>query len=83
MSIMLNCFYSLKLKKKFDMEPTTIILWKLPKSMSSYLRIIMKEFYTEIKKEILECYAAVDITDEVLEKLISNPEDEHDHESQY
>lgn len=73
MSIMLNCISILKNKKKLDADIQTVTLWKLPKSMSSYVRVLLKEFVTEVKTEIMECYKAVDIDDSVLEMLISNP----------
>lgn len=41
--------------------------------MSSYVRVLLKEFFTELKTEIMDCYKAVDIDDAVLDMLISNP----------
>lgn len=72
-SIILNVVAILKSKKKLDTDIQTVILWKLPKSMSSYVRVLIKEFVTELKTEIMECYKAVDIDDSVLEMLIANP----------
>ena len=74
-SLILNTLNSLKIKKRLDSELPTIIVWKLPKSMSGYIRVLLKEFYTEIKLEILECHKAVDIEDSVLEKLLRSEED--------
>lgn len=48
--------------------------------MSSYVRILLKEFYSQLKIEIMECYEAVDIDDGLLEKIISVPEEYHDVE---
>ena len=75
-SLLLNALNSLRIKGKLDSNVQTILLWKLPKSMSSYVRILLKKFYTEIKNEILDCYKSVDIDDEVLDKLIQNSTEE-------
>lgn len=69
-SLMLNTLNSLKVKKRLDSELPTIIVWKLPKSMSGYIRVLLKEFYTAIKVEILECHKAVSLDDATLEKLL-------------
>lgn len=74
-SLILNTLNSLKTKKRLDSELPTIIVWKLPKSMSGYIRVLLKEFYTEIKLEILDCHKAVNIDESVLEKLLRSDED--------
>ena len=52
--------------------------------MSSYVRILLKEFYSEIKTEIMECYKASDISDDVLDKMLQNAtEDRDNYEDQY
>lgn len=75
MSLLLNSIYALKNKKKLDPEPATIILWKLPKTMSSYERVLLKEFYSELKKEIMNCYEAIHIDDDMIDKIISGKEE--------
>ena len=75
-SLLLNAYNSLRVKGKLDSNVQTILLWKLPKSMSSYVRILLKKFYTEIKNDIIECYKSVDLGDDVLEKLIQNSNEE-------
>ena len=83
-SLMLNAINSLKLKNKLDSDLQTIILWKLPKSMSSYVRILLKEFYSEIKLEIMDCYKASDIDDAVIDRMLQNAnEDRETYEDQY
>ncbi len=77
-SLILNALSSLRIKGKLDSNLPTVILWKLPKSISSYVRILLKEFYTEIKLEIIECYKRADIQDDVLEKLLSNSNEDGD-----
>ena len=83
-SLMLNAINSLKLKKKLDSELQTVILWKLPKSMSNYVRILLKEFYSEIRIEIMDCYEAVDMDDAVIDRMLQNAnEDRETYEDQY
>ena len=81
---MLNAINSLKVKKKLDSDLPTILLWKLPKSMSSYVRILLKEFYSEIKLEIMECHNMTDISDDVVDRILQNStEDRDNYEEQY
>lgn len=75
-SLLLNALNSLKVKKRLDSELPTIIVWKLPKSMSGYIRVLLKEFYTEIKLEILTCHREVSLDDATLEKLLTYTESE-------
>jgi len=83
-SLMLNALNSLKLKKKLDSDLPTVILWKLPKSMSSYVRILLKEFYSEIKNEIIDCHKMTDIDDSVVDRVLQNAtEDGDNYEDQY
>ena len=83
-SLMLNAINSLKVKKKLDSDLPTILLWKLPKSMSSYLRILLKEFYSEIKIEIMECYNLTTMSDDIADKILqSAAEDPDNYEEQY
>jgi hypothetical protein len=44
--------------------------------MASYVRILLKEFYTEIKLEIIDCYKQADLDDEVVDKLLQNSNEE-------
>ena len=84
MSLILNAINSLKVRKKLDSDIPTILLWKLPKSMSSYVRILLKEFYSEIKLEIMECHRAADIDDATIDRLLQNAtEDRDNYEDKY
>jgi hypothetical protein len=38
--------------------------------MGGYIRVLLKEFYTEIKLEILECHKMTQMDDALLEKLL-------------
>ena len=52
--------------------------------MSGYVRVLLKEFYTELKLEILDCHKTVSIDDAMLEKLICTTESEGgNYEDQY
>ena len=83
-SLLLNALNSLKLKKRLDSDLPTVIVWKLPKSMSGYVRVLLKEFYTELKLEILDCHNSVSLDDTTLEKLIGNTDfDGGSYEEQY
>ena len=83
-SLMLNAINSLKVKKKLDSDLPTILLWKLPKSMSSYVRILLKEFYSEIKIEIMECHNLTTMSDDIVDRILqSSTEDNDSYEEQY
>jgi len=83
-SLLLNAVNSLKTKGRLDSDAQVVLLWKLPKSMASYVRILLKEFYTAIKNEIMECHAAVDLSDDVVDRIIDSSNREDDtNEDQY
>lgn len=69
-SILLNTLRILNKNKKLDSNQSSVVLWKLPKSMSTYIKIILKEFYVELKKEILECHRESDIDQETVHRII-------------
>lgn len=75
-SILLTSIQILKNKKKLSANPQSVILWHLPKSMTSYTKVLLKEFFTELKIEIMDCYKEADLSDEDLEHiLMTNTED--------
>lgn len=82
-SIMLNSIALLKNKKKLDATPTTIILWKLPKSMSSYVRVLLKEFFMELKLEIMDCYQTVMPDEATLDCIVRSAGEQLDYEETY
>ena len=71
-SILLNCLYSLKTKHRLNPNPQTVILWKLPKSIGSYIKILLKELYDELEQNIIDCYeeAAPYISNSDLKKML-------------
>lgn len=73
-SILLNCISSLKAKNKLGFNSASVILWKLPKSMSEYVKVLIKEFYTELEKELLEQFKDNTLNDQMLEKILSYKE---------
>jgi hypothetical protein len=83
-SLILNALASLRAKNRLNSELPTIIVWKLPKSMQSYVRVLLKEFYSEIKLEILECHRITHLEDVLIDKLLQPPkEDIEGYEDQY
>lgn len=81
-SLLLNAINSLNIKKRLTSETPSIILWKLPKSMVSYVKVLIKEFYTEIKLEILDCHQLSSIDDTLLDKLIQANVEEFDNHAE-
>jgi hypothetical protein len=39
--------------------------------MASYVRLLVNEFYSEIKLQIMECYDVVSVDDTMIEKILS------------
>ena len=71
-SILLTSIQVLKNKKKLSGEPQSIVLWHLPKSMSSYVRVLLKEFFMALKLEIIDCYKEADLSDTDIENILTN-----------
>jgi hypothetical protein len=71
-SILLTSLQILKNKKKLSATPQSIILWHLPKNMSSYTKVLLKEYFTALKLEIMDCYREADMNDEDLENILLN-----------
>ena len=83
MTLILNTLNSLSLKNKLNSEVPTIILWKTQKSNSSYVRILLKEFYSEIKLEIMDCHQMTSLDDSIVDKILQPPVEDFDiHEEQ-
>ena len=80
-SILLTSLQILKNKKKLNASPQSVVLWHLPKSMASYTRVLLKEFFTALKLEIIDCYREADISEDALENmLMTATEDWHTNE---
>ncbi|MBR6641936.1 MAG: hypothetical protein IKL08_07075 [Clostridia bacterium] len=82
-SILLTSIQILKNKKKLDAVPQSVILWHLPKSMTSYTKVLLKEYFTALKLEIMDCYTMADISDQDLEKIIVSGQGVAYNEDQY
>lgn len=82
-SILLTSLNILKNKKKLDAIPQSIILWHLPKSMSNYTKVLLKEFFMAIKLEIMDCYKSADLSDFDLENILSSATEGVYNEEQY
>ena len=79
-SILLTCLNSLNTKQQLNWNPQVIYLWRLPKSISGYVRVLLKEFYTELKLEIMDCIKETHVDDRVLETLITNQPEVNNNE---
>jgi hypothetical protein len=44
--------------------------------MSGYIRVLLKEFYTAIKLDILECHRLTYIDDDLIDKLLQPPKED-------
>lgn len=82
-SILLTSIQILKNKKKLDAAPQSIILWHLPKSMSNYTKVLLKEFFMTLKLEIIDCYQASDLSEADLENILSSTAEVALNEEQY
>lgn len=71
-SILLTSNQILKNKKKLDASPQSVILWHLPKSMSNYTKVLLKEFFTALKLEIMDCYRESNISDADLDNILAS-----------
>lgn len=85
-SILLTGIYVLKNDKKLNTSVQSAVLWHLPKSMSNYTKVLVKEFFIAIKNEIIDCHRMSDINDTDLENILTNVTEEayyHNNEDKY
>jgi hypothetical protein len=85
-SILLTSIYIIKADKKLNTSVQSAVLWHLPKSMSNYTKILVKEFFMAIKNEIIECYRMSDLSEADLENILANTTEEayyYNNEEQY
>ena len=82
-SILLTSNQILKNKKKLDAAPQSIILWHLPKNMSSYAKVLLKEFFMALKLEIMDCYRSVNLSEDDLENILASVQENTYNEDQY
>jgi hypothetical protein len=84
-SILLTSNHVLKNKKKLNIASAqSVILWHLPKSMSNYTKVLLNEFFTAIKQEVIDCYHEADLSDSELEDVLMEVSRElYDNENQY
>jgi hypothetical protein len=70
-SILLNSINILHTKKKLVVaDQQSIILWHLPKNMTSYVKILVKEFFMAIKLEIMDCCKETYLSDDTLNAIL-------------
>lgn len=83
LSILLTSLHIIKAKKKLDPSPQSVILWHLPKNMSNYTKMLLKEFFMAIKLEIMDCYQEANLSDFDLENILTSASEAHINEDQY
>lgn len=82
-SILLNSIQILKNKKKLDITNQSISLWHLPKNMSNYTKVLLKEFFMALKLDIMDCYKASDLDESDLENILYSVTEAKYNEEQY
>jgi hypothetical protein len=83
-SILLNSINILQVKKKLVVtDQQGIILWHLPKNMTSYVKVLVKEFFTAIKLEIMDCCKVATPSDDTLEAILQANWEENYYEEQH
>lgn len=76
-SVMMNMLENLKKKKTLSFEPQTIIVWKMPKSTSAYVKVFIKSVGSKLKREIIESYESCKVPDNVVSYIMTNPDGEY------
>lgn len=82
-SILLTSIQVLKNKKRLDASPQRVVLWHLPKSMSNYTKILLKEFFMALKLEIMDCFKSSDLSDTDIENILYSASEATYNEEQY
>lgn len=70
-SVLLTSIQILKNKKKLNVVPQSVVLWHLPKSMTNYTKVVLKEFFMELKLEIMDCYKSANLSDDDIESILA------------
>ena len=81
-TLLLNSILILKNNKKLDVPNQNPILWHLPKNMANYTKILLKEFFTALKLEIMDCFKEANLSDFDLENILDSAP-EVDYEEYY
>ena len=70
-SLMLSLINAINTQQKLTSK-CQVILWKLPKTMNNYVKLLFMEVCTEIKNEIVDCAKMTAISDEVADTVLTN-----------
>lgn len=73
-TLLLNFLHGLNTTGAIEWNPVTVLLWKLPKSLIGYVKILLTELYTTFKENLIECYKENNLSDAILEKMIASPD---------
>ena len=69
-TLMMNALASIKTKGRLDTNVSSIIVWKLPKSMASYVKVLLQEFYVLLRNEIIDCHKSADMDDATMSGVL-------------
>lgn len=81
-SLMLTSLDCLRTKNALVDSNQQMILWNLPKSTTSYLKVLFKEFISELRKELISCYESVAADDATLEAMLRATSEEGDNKNE-
>lgn len=70
-SLMLSLINAINSQQKLTSK-CQVTLWKLPKTMTNYVKLLFMEVCTEIKNEIIDCAKMTTISDDVADKVLTN-----------
>lgn len=78
-AVLLSSINILQTKKRLVVtDQQSIILWHLPKNMTGYVKVLVKEFFMALKLEIMDCCKETSLTDDTLEAILhANWEDNY------
>ena len=83
-SILLNSINIIQTKNKLVVtDQQNIVLWHLPKNMTNYVKVLVKEFFMAIKLEIMDCCHESCLTDDMLTTILQATWKENYLEEQY
>lgn len=72
-SILLNFAKSLKASNALVKDITSVTLWRLPKSMAGYVKLLYTQAIVDFKTDLVQCFAINAVDDAILQSMISNP----------
>lgn len=74
MSIMLTFVKSLKLTGSLTTSISSVSLWRLPKSLAGYVKVLYTEAILDFKKQLVQNFSIGAIDEDLLDRMIANPD---------